>query len=125
MKSKELKQKDPVDHFLDALMANEAMNETKAYLDRGRRFESVEANALQTQWTTSFKLWFASREASDLELLNDAAAELRLRSLEIPSDTVRNELDLAHAEIKRVGPGGIDLKPKITAFLEELDRDPN
>jgi hypothetical protein len=90
-----------VDCFFEALLADEAMIETKDYLKRGRKFESRETFQLQTQWTAAFKIWFASRESDDLQVMDDTGAELRLRNLPIPFDTIRSVLDLRPFETKR------------------------
>jgi hypothetical protein len=105
-----------------ALKGNEEMKETKQYLERGRRFASLDTGALNASWTSAFKTWFASRTKSDEELMNDLSAELRLRNLKTPDETVERELALGEEELQH---GKINLKAKIAEFLDELDRDPN
>jgi len=120
---------DP-DHWqkmMAALLASEAMDENRRYLERGRRLAALEPSKLKELWTAAFKKWFATREAADSQALDDAAAELRLREMELPNETVQHELDLARLEIFRNGPEQHrrNIMPKIAAFLEEMDRDRN
>ena len=114
-----------IDRFLHTLMESEAMNEMKQYLERGRKLAPLDSDELKKRWTTAFKTWFASRKQSDARKMDDAAAELRLRKLEVPFETVRSELALGRLEIQKDGPEKLNLKPKIAAFLDEIDREPN
>lgn len=81
-----------VNHFFETLLADDEMIETKAYLKRGRKFKCSESAQLQAEWADAFKIWFASKEPGDLQIMDDIGAELRLRDLPIPFDAIRSEI---------------------------------
>ena len=55
--------------FIDAeeYLQHVLMNETKAYFDRGRRFEKLDVAQLNEKWVVVFKVYFAdhTRVASE------------------------------------------------------------
>jgi hypothetical protein len=88
----------------EAFLQHELMNETKDYLDRGRRFSEVLPDELAAQWVIAFKAWFAARDDAHRREMDDLSAELRLRDLPIPKDQIRAETDAMAKEIEQAGP---------------------
>src|SRR5271163_2802249 len=113
------------DRMVKALLESEAMDETKSYLERGRQLAAVDAGVLRERWTAAFKQFFKSRTASDCQAFDDINAELGLRNLDRPWETVKEELAMAQAEASRDGTANPGIRSKIAAFLDELDRDTN
>jgi hypothetical protein len=120
---------DPMyaDRLIEAFLASEAMNESQRYLERGRELAAVDAGILRERWTAAFKQFLKSRTASDCRALDDVSAELGLRNLDRPFETVKEEMAMVQAQIRQDGQTnfGIQVLPKIEAFFKEFDRDPN
>jgi hypothetical protein len=119
--------KSPVDRearlhaTADAFLESELMEETAAYLLRGRRFSALAADALNREWTVAFKSWAAGDRAAAQPRLDDLSAELRLRKLEPPYDTVAAETAALQDELRRLDPNDPRLTEKIGAFLRSRD----
>lgn len=106
----------------NAFLQSELMEETAAYLLRGRRFSEMATDALNRQWTMAFKSLSAGDQVADRPRMNDLSAELRLRNLEPPYDTVAAELASLRDELRQLDPtANSALTEKIGAFLKSRD----
>lgn len=81
--------------FLDL----EISQDTEAYLQNGRAHANLTDSELSTLWAAAFSAWFRSRSAEDSLGYYDLDAELELRGMETPLETVRTELTLAIAQL--------------------------
>jgi hypothetical protein len=63
------------------------------YLLRGRLHEHLAAADLNQMWTTTFKTMFHSRTMEDIRAHYDSGAELDLRGMEVPVETIRAEIE--------------------------------
>src|ERR1700674_2229070 len=97
------------------------MNETKAYFDRGRRFEKLEVAQLNEKWVMVFKAYFADHYRQQGLDMDDLAAELRLRGLDPPLHAVKRELSKLHGTLARIGPhaSSPEFEQKVSEFLEQ------
>jgi hypothetical protein len=125
------KREKPISQKSDALaisyMQHELLNETRDYLERGRALKSIsDAEALDT-WVATFEQWFEKSTKETVRNMDDAAAELRLRKLDLPEDRVRAKIDLLSAEIKRRGPDARSdiLDQRIDEFLAAYEKPKN
>jgi hypothetical protein len=107
---------------VEAIVQDAEMEETATYLSRGRTFAALDAGTLRTRWTAAFKAWFGSRDAADCRLMDDLAAELRLRRLDLPLRTVEAEFVVMRAELREAGPGDPALTERIRQYLEASAR---
>ena len=85
---------------IDSILAEDAMEKNRDYVLRGRRFRDVDTDILRQRWTETFKIWAA--DLANQEVLrenNDAEAELRLRQIEPPYETVKAETERSAATI--------------------------
>ena len=98
------------------------MDDTAAYMRRGRVFSPLAVDALDLRWTAAFKRCVASRDSEDRRVLNDLSAELRLRGLEPPADTVKPELDAIQAEIAAAGPDNPGVRDAIRKFFDARNK---
>jgi hypothetical protein len=100
-------------------LQHELLDETRSYLERGRALRSVADAAAIDAWVATFEHWFEKRTAETTRNMDDAAAELRLRNLDLPYERVKSKIDTLSAEIKRRGPdaGSDTLDKKIDEFL--------
>ena len=107
----------------EAYLQHELMNEMKDYLDRGRRFERLTIPELNKTWIIAFRRFVAK----DRTLIRELAAELRLRNLELPLDSVRAEALQLRDEVKRLGPDAPSdgLDERIRAFLAKRKKPKN
>jgi hypothetical protein len=74
------------------------------YLLRGRPHERLAGDDLNQLWTTTFKAMFRSRSWEDIQTHYDSRAELDLRGVEAPVETVRAEIKTLGKEKLKRGP---------------------
>jgi hypothetical protein len=68
-----------VEATIRAMLASQQMDETQAYLTRGRSHERMANESLTAAWVNAFKAFVQSQNQSDLMNVNDLDAEIRLR----------------------------------------------
>lgn len=96
---------ESVDELLASIqksaMDESTMDEMQSYVERGRRFQNTELEALKQNWATSLSRWFADPENRAAHLdADDSEAELRLRGLEPPDHLVDADAkEMARARI--------------------------
>jgi hypothetical protein len=76
------------------------------YLARGRRFAKLDIGRLNNDWIIAVRSWLAHKHRTKERMMDDLAAELRLRGLEPPYGAVEQELvdrsaQTNEAELKR------------------------
>lgn len=127
---------DDADNLAGAILQSALMDETRDYLKRGRRFEAVATAQLNQQWVAAFREFgqaAAAYEAGDrtgwydTRDLDDAAAELRLRGLDLPLDAVKAEAGALQRLVQAIGPDAPSpaLDQKIEQFLAERRKPKN
>jgi hypothetical protein len=62
------------------------------YLARGRRFAKLDVGRLNKDWIIAVRSWLAHKHGTKERIMDDLAAELRLRGLELPYGAVEQEL---------------------------------
>jgi len=86
--------------LVNVLLRHREMEEIQRYLSAGRALRSINSGDLQTRWTAAIKkFWVVSSFENELELHN-VSAELRLRDVEPPFASVREEFEAIQAEIE-------------------------
>jgi hypothetical protein len=114
--------KQPGDDLAESYFQHELMNETQAYIERGRRLGRSSDQDVLDIWVATFERWFEHRTTENAQNMDDAAAELRVRGLEAPYEEVRSKIDVLRAETERLGPDaqpeGLD--QRIKNFLTAL-----
>jgi hypothetical protein len=103
----------------EAFLESELMDETSGYLARGRRFENLSTGELGDGWVRAFTDWRAN--GADHQVMDDLAAELRLRKLDMPYERVAKELDDMRDQIRSMGPNNPGARARIAKFLGSLD----
>ena len=94
----------PIEQFADALAIAESMaaaaevDETGEYLTRGRAYKHRSRQWLNEAWVAAFRAWFNSDLPTSYRPVADIRAELSLRGVQPPYDTVRAELEIARSE---------------------------
>jgi hypothetical protein len=111
-----------VDDLAESYFQHELMNETRAYIERGRSLKRSSDQDVLEFWVATFERWFEHRTTENTQNMDDAAAELRLRGLEALHEEVRSKIDVLRAEAERLGPDaqpeGLD--QRIKDFLAAL-----
>jgi hypothetical protein len=112
-----------VDDLAESYFQHELMNETRAYIERGRSLKRSSDQDVLEFWVATFERWFEHRTTENAQNMDDAAAELRLRGLEAPHEEVRSKIDALRAEMEGLGPDaqleGLDPQ-RIKDFLAAL-----
>ena len=112
--------------FIDAeeYLQHVLMNETKAYFDRGRRFEKLDVAQLNEKWVVAFKIYFAEHTQQQGLEMDDLAAELRLRGLDPPFEAVKAEISKLQGALKRIAPhaSSPEFEQKVSEFLEQRSK---
>jgi hypothetical protein len=80
--------KDRIETILEAFMDHQAMEETRSYLARGRRFAGLPDDALSKSWAAAFTAVCADGDERRETDLDDFGAELGLRKLERPEHLI-------------------------------------
>jgi hypothetical protein len=85
---------DPCDPeaVVNAFLQHKSMKQMQSYLARGRRFAEIEVKQLNTDWIIAVRSWLAHKHRTKERMMDDLAAELRLRGLEPPYGAVEQEL---------------------------------
>lgn len=116
---------DPGEEDLDELarifIEHQLMAETQSYVARGRTYERISNEEGADSWIAAFEAWLDCRTAATTQRLDDIAAELRLRGLELPLARAQAAVDRLRSEVTRSSTANvsIDSERKIDAFLEE------
>jgi hypothetical protein len=86
----------------EEFLQHELMNETRTYIERGRRLQPLSNDEIINTWVATFERWFGERTDNNSRDMDDAAAEIRLRGLEMPYERVKNETRALRAELARL-----------------------
>src|SRR6478609_1749091 len=117
---------DDADGFAKAFVVHNEMEQTRAYLERGRRFEHMPVEALNEGWAAAFKLVLLPKDQRRPSDQHDFGAELRLRGLEIPYHLVQDAMNELRQRIRDNREAARDsLLEDLGRFLDEMDNPKN
>jgi hypothetical protein len=77
---------------VNAFLQHKSMKQMQDYLARGRRFAKLDVGRLNKDWIIVVRSWLAHKHRTKERVMDDLAAELRLRGLEPPYGAVEQEL---------------------------------
>src|SRR5262249_46561341 len=86
---------------VNAFLQHKSMEQVQGYLARGRRFAKLDVKRLNTDWIISVRIWLAHKHRTKERVMDDLAAELRLRGLEPPYGAVETDLADRSAQTKK------------------------
>jgi hypothetical protein len=112
-----------VDDLAETYFQHELMNETRAYIERGRSLTQSSDQDVLEFWVTTFERWFEHRTTENTQNMDDAAAELRLRGIEEPHERVMSKIEELRSEMERLGPDAQppeELVQRVKDFLAAL-----
>jgi hypothetical protein len=110
--------------IVNAFLQHKSMKQMQDYLARGRRFAKLDVERLNKDWIIAVRSWLANKHRTKERMMDDLAAELRLRRLEPPYGAVEQELadrsaQTNQADRKRSVRG---VAREIGEFMRENDR---
>ena len=65
-------------------LQHKSLEQMQDYLARGRRFTTFDVRQLTKDWIIAVRSWLAHKDHTNERMMDDLAAELRLRGLEPP-----------------------------------------
>jgi len=117
---------DPCDPeaVVNAFLQHESMKQMQGYLARGRRFAKLDVERLNADWIIAVKRWLAHKHRTKERMMDDLAAELRLRGLEPPYGAVEQEFADRSAQTNEPERTKTmrEVAREIGEFLRENDR---
>ena len=113
---------EDIDPMAKAFLDHQEMEETRAYLERGREFDGAPVEGISEAWALAFKLVYEYGETGHRHQLDDLAAELRLRGLEPPGHLVQDTIRVLQERIRDTAGMTRDaLLENVRRFLDELE----
>jgi hypothetical protein len=88
------------DDLLRGFLQHTMMEETKAYMHRGRQHEALQSRELNDRWVAAFRDWFKHRKPKHIITMDDLSAELRLRRKEPPYARIAGEIVAMQFEMR-------------------------
>jgi uncharacterized protein YgbK (DUF1537 family) len=85
---------------LNGFLQHKSMEQIQDYLAHGRRFAKLDVGQLKGDWIIAVKTWLAHKARTAERMMDDLAAELRLRKLEPPYSAVEQGLADCSAQTK-------------------------
>jgi len=110
--------------ILNAFLQHKSMEQMQYYLARGRRFAKLDIRRLNEDWVIAVRSWLAHKHRTKERLMDDLAAELRLRGLEPPYGAVEQQLADRSAETSETERKKTvrEVAREIGKFVRENDR---
>jgi hypothetical protein len=86
--------------IVNGFLQHKSMEQIQDYLARGRRFAKLDVGQLNEDWIIAVRNWLAHKDCTNGRMMDDLAAELRLRRLEPRYGAVKQELTDRSARTK-------------------------
>ena len=86
--------------IVNRFLQHKSMEQIQDYLAHGRRFAKLDVGQLNEDWIIAVKSWLAHKDRTAERMMDDLAAELRLRKLEPPYSAVEQRLADCSAQTK-------------------------
>ena len=115
--------RDP-EAIVNAFLQHKSMKQMQDYLARGRRFAKLDVERLNEDWIIAVRSWLAHKDRTKERMMDDLAAELRLRRLEPPYGAVEQELAARSAQTNEAERKKTvrEVAREIGEFMRENDR---
>jgi hypothetical protein len=101
---------------VNAFLQHKSLEQMQDYLARGRRFTKLDVAQLNVDWIIAVRSWLAHKHRTNERMMDDLAAELRLRGIEPPYVAVEHELADRSAQTKET-----ERKKVLRAVAREID----
>jgi hypothetical protein len=115
--------KHRIEAIVDALLESDKMESTARYLTSGRRFASLETEAIKKRWTQAARTFLISYGGVSPREMDDLSSELGLRKVALPCEEVSAE---AAAVARRIEhdhdpEGHARIRDRIRRFRDDLE----
>jgi hypothetical protein len=114
-----------IEDVIRAMLASQQMDETQAYLTRGRIHEPMADDLLTSAWVIAFKAFAQSQKQSDLVRVNDLDAEIRLRGIDRPVEEIQTGADTGIQDLREDAPFTENVREAIETFLRQMSERKN
>ena len=91
---------EDLEAIVNVFLQHKSLEQTQDYLVRGRHFAKLDVAQMSEDWTIAVRSWLAHKDRTNERMMDDLAAELRLRGLEPPYGAVEQELADRSAQTK-------------------------
>ncbi|TMK02848.1 MAG: hypothetical protein E6G74_05800 [Alphaproteobacteria bacterium] len=110
--------------IINRFLQHKSMEQIQDYLARGRRFAKLDVGQLNEEWIIAVRSWLAHKDRTAERMMDDLAAELRLRKLEPPYSAVEQGLADRSAQTKEAERKKAfrEVAREIGEFMRENDR---
>jgi hypothetical protein len=88
--------------IVNRFLRHKSIERMQDYLAHGRRFARLDVGQLKEDWIVAARSWLAHKDRTAERMMDDLAAELRLRKLEPPYSAIEQELADRSAQTKEV-----------------------
>jgi len=101
-----------------------SLKQMQDYLARGRRFTKLDVAQLNADWIIAVRSWLAHKDRTNEQMMDDLAAELRLRGIEPRYGAVKQELTDCSAQKKEAKRNKAvkEVAREIGEFMREKER---
>lgn len=103
--------------IVNGFLQHKSMGQIQDYLARGRRFAKLAVEQLNEDWIIAVRGWLAHKDRTAERMMDDLAAELRLRKLEPPYSAVEQALADCSVQTKEA-----ERKKAIRAVTREIGK---
>jgi len=100
---------------VNTFLQHKSLEQMQDYLARGRRFTTFDVRQLNKDWINAVRSWLAHKDHAKERMMDDLAAELRLRGVEPPYLAVEQELADCPTQTKET-----ERKKVLRAFAREI-----
>ncbi len=110
--------------IINRFLQHKSMEQIQDYLARGRRFAKLDVGQLNEEWIIAVRSWLAHKDRTAERMMDDLAAELRLRKLEPPYSAIEQGLADRSAQTKEAERKKAfrEVAREIGEFMRENDR---
>src|SRR5262245_39402689 len=86
---------------VNTFLQHKSVEQMQDYLARGRRFTTFDVRQLTKDWITAVRSWLAHKDYTKERMMDDLAAELRLRGLDRHTSLLNKSWPIAPLRRKR------------------------
>jgi len=115
---------DKVEAIADAVIESDRMDCIATYLVAGRHFANLETEEVKRRWTEAARIFLASYGGINPREMDDLGSELRLRQVQLPEETVRDQVAAVARRILHDDDREVRslIQDRIRTFRDSLER---
>lgn len=103
-----------------------AMDQLRSYLERGRQYELLSEEELQSRWADAGEAFIGRDDQSRVREFQDLDAEYRAREVASPSHLLKSSIDAAVARIRGYSIEDLEhVQQRLEKFVDDLEKPKN